>query len=68
MESPGAFREVNDSIRRLAFVGSEAEYWQFFCECDDLACHLLVDLTLQEFDRRRTAAPPEPVLASHDGD
>jgi hypothetical protein len=65
MEAAGAFREVNDSIRRLATNGSYAELWEFFCECDDTACRTLVGLTLVEFDEYRSATPPQPILASH---
>jgi hypothetical protein len=65
MQIPGAFREVNDSIRRLAPNGPVSEFWEFFCECDDAACRTLVSLTLIEFDERRTASPPLPILASH---
>lgn len=65
MGSPGAYREVNDSIRRLATTGPESERWEFFCECPDIGCHVLISLTLDEFDGRRAASPPLPILASH---
>ena len=65
MESPGAFREVNDSIRRLASAGAAGETWEFFCECDDVACRALISLTLTEFDAHRTESPPLPILALH---
>jgi hypothetical protein len=63
--SPGAFREVNDSIRKLATTGPATQTWEFFCECQDVECHTLVTLTVVEFDARRTAAPPTPILAAH---
>jgi hypothetical protein len=67
MESLGAFGHVNDSIRKLATEGPATEAWEFFCECPDVACHALVNLTLFEFDRRRAAVPRLPVLApDHD--
>ncbi len=65
MESGKAFREVNDSIRRLATDGPALETWEFFCECSDAGCRSLVSLTLLEFDDRRASTPPLPVLASH---
>ena len=65
MDPDGAFRQVNDSIRELAHAGTEAEAWEFFCECPDLACHALVRLTLPEFDERRAASPPLPIVAAH---
>lgn len=58
------FREVNDAIRGLALAGPE-ELWEFFCECDDLACRSLIQLTLREFDDRRAASPRQPILAVH---
>jgi hypothetical protein len=61
-----AFRQVNDSIRKLATEGNPgADTWEFFCECPDMECHVLVSLTLLEFDERRAATPPVPVLAAH---
>jgi hypothetical protein len=65
MKQGGLMAHVNDSIRELAGAAPEAETWQFICECADVACHALVTLTLTEFDERRAAAPPLPVLAEH---
>lgn len=65
MGSRGAYHEVNDSIRRLATDGPDSEMWEFFCECPDIACHVLISLTLDEFDGRRAASPPVPILATH---
>ena len=64
MERGELFPHVNDSIRRVASQGPETDTWEFICECADLACHSLVSLTLAEFDERRAALPPIPVLAS----
>ena len=67
VDSDGLFGHVNDSIRGLATEAQSMETWEFFCECPDLACHTLVRLTLVEFDERRTALPPVPILATgHD--
>lgn len=68
MEPHGAFGHVNDSIRKLASDGPENQTWEFFCECPDVECHTLVRLTLIEFDERRAASPPVPILAVHDDD
>lgn len=61
--SKGTLRQVNNTIRDLAGRTSSHDAWEFVCECDDLACFELVQLTLVEFDARRHAAPPRPVLA-----
>jgi hypothetical protein len=63
MEPAGAFGLVNDAIRKLATAGPGYETWEFFCECSDLECHRVVTLTLVEFDERRAASPPVPVVA-----
>ena len=64
MEQNGLFAHVNDSIRKLADGGPQIQTWGFFCECPDVNCHELVSLSLTEFDERRTASPPVPVLAA----
>ena len=67
MEQRQLFPHVNDSIRRLASEGPPTETWEFICECPDVTCHALVTLTLIEFDGRREALPPAPILATeHD--
>ena len=63
--TPGTVRQVNDSIRELAGRTAAADSWQFICECDDLGCFELVDLTLVEFDARRSSRAPQPILAAH---
>ena len=68
MEESGLFVHVNDSIRGLVAADQTTETWEFFCECPDFTCHALVSLTPVEFDERRTALPPAPILAiGHDG-
>jgi hypothetical protein len=63
MEQGGLFVHVNDSIRKLAGEGPATQTWEFVCECSTLTCHLLVSLSLSEFDERRAASPPVPILA-----
>jgi hypothetical protein len=65
MDADGLFGHVNDSIRKLATEGEPAETWEFVCECADVECHAMVSLTLVEFDERRAASPPAPILAAH---
>jgi len=67
MEQAELFAHVNNSIRELAYEGPENQTWDFICECMDVTCHASVSLTLIEFDSRRTASPPVPVIATkHD--
>jgi hypothetical protein len=68
MERHGFFTRVNDSIRNLACEAETTQAWDFICECPDPTCHSFVSLTLIQFDTRRAASPPVPVLAAeHDG-
>lgn len=67
MEGDGVFVHVNDSIRSLASAGPVTQTWEFICECPELTCHVLVSLTLAEFDERRAASPPLPVLSAEHG-
>ena len=67
MEKDAVFVHVNDSIRKLASAGPATQTWEFICECPELRCHMLVSLTLAEFDDRRAASPPVPVLATEHG-
>ena len=65
MERDGIFARVNDSIRKLVAANDQnAESWEFICECADLGCHTFVTLTVTEFDARRAASPPVPILAT----
>lgn len=67
MEKDGLFAHVNDSIRALASEGPPHQTWEFICECPDVTCHAMVHLTLSEFDERRAASPPLPIVtAAHD--
>ena len=63
MESERLFAHVNDSIRKLAGADPSTQMWEFICECSEVGCHVLVSLTLDEFDERRGASPPVPILA-----
>ena len=63
VEADGLFGHVNDAIRGLATEGPDDELWEFICECPSLDCHALVSLTLVEFDARRSALPPTPIVS-----
>ena len=68
MEWAGLFVHVNDSIRELARESPLTQRWEFICECTQLSCRVPVSLTLTEFDSRRAASPPIPVLAAGHAD
>lgn len=62
------FVHVNDSIRELASESRDTQTYDFICECSEVTCHAPVRLTLIEFDVRRSASPPVPVLAAEHDD
>lgn len=64
MQQEQLFAHVNDSIRGLAIEGLGTQTWEFICECPEIGCHTMVSLTLAEFDQRRAASPPLPILAT----
>jgi hypothetical protein len=64
LEDGKLFPYVNDSIRRLANGAVATDLWEFICECPEVSCHVLVSLTLAEFDERRAASPPVAILAA----
>jgi hypothetical protein len=66
MDQGTAFQHVNDSIRELAPEGPDTQTLAFFCECRDIECRALVSLTILEFDARRAASQPVPILATHE--
>lgn len=68
MDRDQLFEHVNDSIRGLAPEAPPTETLEFVCECTDVECHVMVSLTLREFDERRAASPPARVLATRHRD
>lgn len=49
-----AFREVNESIERGRWPGEERSPAVFRCECAQLECTVLLELTVQEYERVRS--------------
>ena len=47
------FRDVNESIERGQWPGEPARKVGFRCECARLGCNLLLELTLDEYERVR---------------
>ena len=58
------FVHVNDSIRTLANGDLASQTCDFVCECPEVTCRAPVTLTPSEFDERRAASPPLPILAA----
>jgi hypothetical protein len=48
-----AFREVNEGIARGQWPGEEDSPAGFRCECAQLGCNALIELTLREYERIR---------------
>ena len=47
------FRDVNEGIERGQWPGEAGDPVRFRCECARLGCNLLVELTLEEYERVR---------------
>jgi hypothetical protein len=57
------FRSVNENIGRAAASGQMDEHiFEFFCECSNVDCTLLLQMTLSEYERVR-ADPRQFVVA-----
>ena len=56
-------REVNE---RIAEVSEEAWEVQFLCECADLSCEAVLDMSLLEYESVRSSPVRFPILAGHD--
>ncbi len=48
-----AFREVNEAIERGQWPGDEANQVSFRCECAELGCTEIIELTVGEYERVR---------------
>jgi hypothetical protein len=56
-------REVNE---RIAEVSEEVGEVQFLCECADLSCKAVLDMSLLEYESARSSPVRFPVLPGHD--
>jgi hypothetical protein len=51
-----ALTEVNGHILEFACESASLEKeWEFFCECGELDCHSLIELTIEEYRGLRDA-------------
>jgi len=62
------FREVNDRIRELAGRWEDTEPLGFVCECTDMACAEVVNLSLAEYDTVRSRPGHFLLLRGHEPD
>lgn len=47
------FRDVNEAIRSGRWPGENAAHGAFRCECANLGCNELIDLSVDEYERVR---------------
>lgn len=59
------FRDVNESIERGLWPGESDRMVAFRCECAELGCDQMIDLTPQEYERVRADPRRFLVLAGH---
>ena len=60
------FREINEGIERGQWPGEETAPVSFRCECAQLGCNELVELTVNEYETVRENPRRFIVLAGHE--
>jgi hypothetical protein len=61
------FRSVNENIEDAAISGQLDDHvFEFFCECSNLDCTLLMPMTLAEYERVRADPRQFVVAPGHD--
>jgi hypothetical protein len=61
------FRSVNERIEKIAAPGGDdGHHFEFFCECSNAACNLLLPLTLAQYESVRKNARHFVVAPGHD--
>jgi hypothetical protein len=56
------FRSVNENIEEAATSGWTDQHFEFFCECSNVDCNLLLPMTVSEYEQVR-ADPKQFVVA-----
>lgn len=60
------FRETNEAIERGLWAADPGEAVRFRCECSDMDCHTIVNLTLPEYERIRDSPRRFVVATGHE--
>ena len=61
------FRSVNENIEQAAASGQVDEHvFEFFCECSNIDCTLLLPMTVSEYERVRADPKQFVVAPGHD--
>src|SRR6059058_452867 len=60
------FRTVNEGIERGQWPGEPAQKVGFRCECARLGCNLLLELTLDEYERVRAGPRRFIMIRGHE--
>jgi hypothetical protein len=61
------FRSVNETIEESATSGRvDAHVFEFFCECSNVDCTLLLPMTVSEYERVRTDPRQFVVALGHE--
>jgi hypothetical protein len=61
------FRSVNENIEDAAIMGQLDEHvFEFFCECSNLDCTLLVPMTVSEYEQVRADSRQFVVAPGHE--
>jgi hypothetical protein len=60
------FRQANEAIERGLWPGDEDRVIRFRCECADMQCSQVVELTVREYERVRDDPRQFVVLEGHE--
>ena len=61
------FRSVNERVEELAASsGDDEHHFEFFCECSNAACNLLLPMTVSEYESVRKNPRHFVVAAGHE--
>ncbi|MBV9192515.1 MAG: hypothetical protein JO168_00120 [Solirubrobacterales bacterium] len=61
-----AFREINEGIARGQWPGEESSPVAFRCECAQLGCNRLIELSVADYERVRAYPRRFVVVAGHE--
>jgi hypothetical protein len=66
-ENESLFRDVNEQIERVAArQGADAHVYAFLCECSNLDCDLMIEMTLAAYEAARADPAVFVVAVGHE--
>jgi hypothetical protein len=67
VENERLFRDVNEAIERVAAAhGADAHVYEFLCECSNLDCDLMIEMSLAAYEGARADPAVFVVAIGHE--